>query len=380
MELRRIFEAIEALVSNPAGADGSTSEEEALKSRLKANISSYKSLLSDPRYDELSVLLDRCRPTTTTTTTQCLKGHPTLELYREFTTEAVSLLVLLDAQLRALHREDQESTAMLKPGHAPPASRALLSVSDSKLLCTLLEFAVSLGVYPYLFPGVDILVTRRLRHARYIAKATTFPCGAAERILCSSLSVLVDCSSNTVIGPVVITRHLSDILAGLIQMCHAPKSMDSIDPHGKPSTPSGGLDENGEKQESISSPAGNVGSDQVVGSVKDECLRMLQGVVKRTYKPLLVQELLALQSIIRSGWSGGRRRAPGKGKPLTTKGKPQGVDLTWLDGVCGRMLSEVVMGRHGVQHVISGVLQVATGNSVLCVSACDQWDPAGRHR
>ena len=339
MEVRRIFEAIKALVSTPSGTGGLKFEEQSLKDRLEVNVTSYRTLLKDPKYDKLSVLLDT-RKSAVVGVTLCLKDHPNLDLYNTFTTEALALLAILDDELRTLHAEDlktEAATASVKPHYAPPAAKALLSISDSKVLCSLLEFVVSLGLYPYLLPGVDALLKARLKHAQYITKATDLPGSDAERVLHNSLAVLLECYDNQIIGPAAITRHLSDILAALLQVCYAPNRM----------TDAGQAND----KKSITSPADIGWRDRK--PVKGHCFEMLEKLVKGTYQPLLVQELLALQSIP----SGAAR---GMGKP-PTRVKPSDDGLKWLRRACGQMLSERLMSKNGVQHVISGIMSVTTG-------------------
>ena len=57
------------------------------------------------------------------------------------------------------------------------------------------------------------------------------------------------------------------------------------------------------------------------------------------------------------GGAGGRGAARGGG----AGGKGKGGALSWLHRACGEMLSQWLMGKNGVQHVINGVLDVTGG-------------------
>ena len=63
--------------------------------------------------------------------------------------EGLSLLLCL----KELLIEDGNQDQCQRESAAP---RALLSVSDNKVIRSLLQFIVTLGLYPYLLPGVDL--------------------------------------------------------------------------------------------------------------------------------------------------------------------------------------------------------------------------------
>jgi hypothetical protein len=299
----RAFEAIKTLVTTPMGADSSIFEYGALESHLKSNMETYKALLKNTsRFDELSVQLDAHRYASETIK-QCLMSHPTLALYNDFTTEALALLVVLDSNTRTLHMEDMEAAVAFKRSDVQSlplqAPMALFSVSNSKILRCLLEFVVCLGVYPYLLPGVDTLLKARLRRSQYIAKATNLPCGGVERLLHHTCSVLVDCLDNAVIGPMIVATHVVHILAALVQVCHADGEISII-------------------------------SD---GSMKGICFNMLRKLVEGIDQQLVIEELITAM------------------KHVSSNG-----DTKWLCEVYGEMLSERLMSKNGIQHVITALM------------------------
>ncbi len=163
-------------------------------------------------------------------------------------------------------------------------------------------------------PGVDILLKARLGHACYITKATNLPSSAIQKVLHDTCSVLVNCSDNTVIGPEIIARHLSDLMSALVQVCYA------------------------EKEESTSSD----------GSMKEACLALLHRLVKTNQQ--LVMEKLVVRLIVETKHSKGNGNAK------------------WLHGAYKQLLAERLMSKNGVQHVINGIMHVNNGRKCSVIS------------
>ena len=105
-------------------------------------------------------------------------------------------------------------------------------------------------------------------------------------------------------------------------------------------------------------------------------MEMLQNLLEGTYQPLIIRELwklLILQQQPQGGEQGpGAKNTGGGGGSVTRSGggKPEVVgtgrrrgskgSMKWLQKVCGQLLSERLLSKNGVEHVISGIMNMAT--------------------
>lgn len=333
MELRTLFEAIKRLISTPGAVDGCLDPGKALTEQLKSNIAGYRDFLSLSRCIELSRRLEYHRSFGG-------EGHvfpkeneedPTLATYNEFTTEALALVHVLDTLLCTLHEEDKATSNKTRPGEQPSPPSVLLSISENKTLRGMFEFVVALGIYPYLLPGVDTSVRLKFNRAESVSKAFHLSSASKNALLYLSCSGIAKCFKNEVIGASLLARHLSDVLIAMIQACYSLKP--------KPE----------DEKEKI--------------PTRENCRQLLQNVLKETHQPLVVRELLVLQGMPSPG-SGGKAGVISSRSP-TPK---------WLRGACGKLLSERLMSKNGVQNVLNGIMEVTSGiASYLCyylIPAC----------
>lgn len=323
MNVRHVLNAMKELISaSPAATGGETGATSGLTQCLRANLKSYRDLLqiSDSKYGDLQSrilhfknayhLTDpsmvECAPPDTTP-----QAHDT---YVEFIPEGLSLLLVLDEILCALHEEDvmsersanQEAVSSSSSGSrnkaTPRAPKSLLSISDQKTVTVLAQFIVSLGVFPYLRPPLDALLKMRLSHAKMVEK-----CGSKEissdkrtRYLYKMCCVLVQCFGNPVLGPKLLSQHISDVLVALLQICYAPRK-GSLSTRERE-------ERNGHSQVVELRTPGDVKSkEREVESLESHsslnvcerewCMEALQRLLSSTYQPLVVRELLAIQQI-----------------------------------------------------------------------------------
>ena len=352
MDMRTCFEAGKKLTSTSDAVRSPSEEKEPLIKRLESNISAYRSLLKDPKFHELSTRLEHHKSTSKVQLLLSKRKDLVISLYNEFTIEALGLLAVLDSVLYSLNEQDKLEKRT-EANRAPVAPRAVLSVNDQKTLGILLEFIVSLGIYPYLIPGVDALLELRLKHAKSISKAANFHVDYRERWLHHSCSVIVKSFQNEVIGPSLLTRHLSDILAALIQVCYARKREPDIAKSPDSVTMC--------REQKIVQPSDIcfVETEYSKEVIKDNCAEMLQRLLTRTYQPLVVKELLVLQSTC----AGIKVRAA-SGGAAPSKCQSGGNNLKWLRRACGQLLSGRLMSKNGVRSVLEGIIEVTTGTCI----------------
>lgn len=353
MDVRILFEAMEGLLSSSTGSLGAPGN---LTEKLASNLSVYRALLGGSRLNGLKTKLDHYKAKRTfklPEPTHSLE-NPTLALYSSFTSEAVALVAVLEDILFVLNEQDKAAAAAvaakvasgLKVEGLPAAPQALLSVSEVKTLHSLLEFVVSLGVFPFLQPGVDAHLARRLKHAASIAKAGSLSLDCSNILLYNTCIVIKKCFENEVIGAPIIKRHLSDILAALIQVCYGSST------HLKPTDFVKRESQASKMMPSIKSPAeiAAAGECSVLGQigVGEKCMELLQSLLRDTHQPLVIKELLILQ-----GMGGGVARK--------VAGSAVGGSPKWLCRTCGELLSERLMTSTGVHHVITAIIDIAAG-------------------
>lgn len=209
------------------------------------------------------------------------------------------------------------------PELAPPLPPDVLSVAQQKTLTAALQFVVSLGLCPYLSPGVGVPLGRRSTFGALVEKLVQ---GGAEpaggRRLLTTTSVLLQLAELSSLATLLFTRHLGDVMAALCQLGHQPHR---------------------EEQRPL--------TVEECRSCK-EALRKLLGKV---YQPMVIKELLILQ--------GGPRQS---GPAVTSGGSSScraglGSAPAWLRRLCGQLLSERLMQPNGVQAVVRAVLEGGTG-------------------
>uniref|UniRef100_A0A3Q1F1J6 Transport and golgi organization 6 homolog (Drosophila) n=1 Tax=Acanthochromis polyacanthus TaxID=80966 RepID=A0A3Q1F1J6_9TELE len=203
------------------------------------------------------------------------------------------------------------------PELAPPLPPDILSVAQQKTLGAALQFVVSLGLCPYLSPGVGIPLGRRFTFGALVEKLVH---GGAEpaggRRLLTTTNVLLQLTELSSLATLVFTRHLGDVMAALCQLGYQPHREDkSIKP--------------------------------LTVEECRSCKEALRKLLAKVYQPIVVKELLILQ--------GGPKQVE------NTARAGLGSAPAWLRRLCGQLLSERLMQPNGVQAVVRAVLEGGTG-------------------
>ena len=325
----------------------------------------------------------------------------------------LELLKLLKESLIKLKKESEGKKTEPKSGkrgnEAPPLPVDALGVGDQKTVLTAIQFVVILGICPNLLSGVGLPIEKRSGFASLL----NIHCNVkSERRLFECADTLVECTAQSSLGSLVLSRHLGDILSGLLQICYAPvsdylnynKSNESnstdasnISGVGVSNTlASDSRDKTGMICRSVRNPnletvikddssvelhpsdvyklaeshRNKVDNDHglfITSSQREKCVCNLQRILDRVYQPMVIRELLFLQGSpvgtvkqankVNTGTasvSGEKRRAVKQSvlPPQT----PQ-----WMRSVCGQLLSERLMKPNGVKAVLHGVLEGSTG-------------------
>uniref|UniRef100_A0A8D0GK22 Transport and golgi organization 6 homolog n=1 Tax=Sphenodon punctatus TaxID=8508 RepID=A0A8D0GK22_SPHPU len=289
---------IEALVRLLWGTDSNSlqaSKHATLLETLCSNLAALEKLGEDPQWSELR------RLRTEIARQAAWLEESSVDVSWSFTTQVLLLLLCLKQCMAAL----AAAYCPAKPNPRTPESAPPLSPDTLTL-----QFVVTLGLCPYLLPGVGIPLRCRTEFSAVVGDVTS-PCSApkAARRLHTSCSVLLEIAQHPSLGNLLLTRHLGDLLAGLCQLGYCP-------------------------------PPGPI----PLGLTEEErscCREALQSILDRVYQPLVVRELLILQ--------GGSKQAK----------RPLAQAPPWLRRLCGQLLSERLMRPNGVQAVVRGIMEGA---------------------
>ncbi|KAB5574851.1 hypothetical protein PHYPO_G00213890 [Pangasianodon hypophthalmus] len=294
-----------------------TTQQEVIVSALQRNQLELKRLLDGGELEEARRLLEEVR-----SETQWFCAH-TEDLTWSFVQECLLLLLCLARNLsrlvEAFNRDSSPAVPNPRaPEAAPPLPPDVLSVSQQKTLGTVLQFLVTLGLCPYLVPGVGVSLA--LRSAFGVAVEGAVRCDVAppcERRLLITTTVFLEVAALSSLATLVFTRHLGDLMAALCQLGYRPHR-----------------------------PEGD-GAENNKGLTVEErktCKQELQSLLGRVYQPIVIKELLVLQ--------GGPKAVPGSRLHQAP---------AWLRRLCGQLLSERLMQPHGVQAVVRAILEGSAG-------------------
>nr|XP_056718461.1 transport and Golgi organization protein 6 homolog [Euleptes europaea] len=326
--LRRATEALELLLRlGSAGAAGTASgplqatQSAALLESLTSRVAALEEKFSqDPQWDELRRLKAEIRE-------EAWWAAPCQDTSWTFTAQVLLLLLCV-----------KRCMVLLAAGYCPPppdptvAEAALplspdtLSVSQERTVQAALQLVATLGLCPYLWPGVGLPLGHRTEFSTLVQHVVSpGSISSAMRRLYASCTILLEITQHPSLGSLVLTRHLGDLLAGLCQLAFGPmrRKGDQAKPQG-----------------------------ELMGLTEEErarCRDALQGLLDRVYQPLVVRELLILQGGPKQGSYSNGREGEHHLAPAPS----------WLRRLCGQLLSKRLMRPGGVQAVVRGILEGA---------------------
>ncbi|GAA6101740.1 transport and Golgi organization protein 6 homolog [Tachysurus ichikawai] len=291
-----------------------TTQQEVLVSALQMNLAELKRMLDDRELEEACHLLEKVR-----SETQWFCVH-TEDPTWSFVQECLLLLLCLARHLTRLVEAFNRDSSPAVPNPraseaAPPLPPDVLSVAQQKTLGTVLQFLVTLGLCPYLVPGVGVSLALRsvfgvaVEHA--VRRDVAPPC---EHRLLITTSVFLEVAALSSLATLVFTCHLGDLMSALCQLGYRPEG-DSVE--------------------------NNKG---LTVEERKTCKQELKSLLGRVYQPLVIKELLVLQGGLKAVPSSRLSQAP-----------------AWLRRLCGQLLSERLMQPHGVQAVVRAILEGSGG-------------------
>ncbi|KAK8781345.1 hypothetical protein V5799_017314, partial [Amblyomma americanum] len=254
------------------------------------------------------------------------------------------------------------------PSHhseAPPAPPNCLGVLQKKTVQGLLQFVVALGINPNLLPGVGLPLEQRTVSSLPNCSACLLP-WQKHRYLVASVRALLMCIQSPVLCGMVLHHHLVDVLAALLQLCHAPIRKITDESENTKSNLSFASHSSTvlELKSSLakcraSAPADDASLIQEMLEDRQYLSLDLQRVLETTYQPIIVRELLLLLS------SASQLKAKGV---AGVKRTPQ-----WLKDICGQLLTQCLLRKGGLAQVILGTFDAWSVDSSGGVVSEQDW-------
>lgn len=146
-------------------------------------------------------------------------GDVTWDFVQELLLLLLSLARHLSAEAERFERTQASEAARRPPAEeAPPLSPEVLSVSQQKTLASALQFVVSLGLCPYLAPGVGAPLARRSAFGAVVQNLCCERAREPRRRLLTTASVLLQFAELPSLATPVSTQHLNHLMAALCQL------------------------------------------------------------------------------------------------------------------------------------------------------------------
>lgn len=149
-----------------------------------------------------------------------------------FVQECLLLLLTLarhfSAELKLFNQTPAPSAAKQRtPEMAPPLPPDVLSVTQQKTLGTALQFVVSLGLSPYLAPGVGVPLGCRSAFGAMVEQLVRGGAmSVVGRRLLTTTNILLQLAELSSLATLVFTQHLGDVMAALCQLGYQPHRVD----------------------------------------------------------------------------------------------------------------------------------------------------------
>ncbi|XP_014446491.1 LOW QUALITY PROTEIN: transport and Golgi organization protein 6 homolog [Tupaia chinensis] len=305
------------LLLSPGGSGSSSlqiTKHDVLLATLKSNLSALEDkFLKDLQWKKLELLRNDIA-------SKAKWPQNSVDITWSFTSQTLLLLLCLkETMIHLAAGFNPNKPNPRTPEAAPALSPDTLSISQQKTVQSVLQFIVTLGVCPYLMPGVGVPLRYRTEFGAVVQDVVNLDAAPnASRRLYTSCMALLSIAQHASLGSLIFCRHFGDIAAGLCQLGFCPTKT-------KPPTPA---------------------EEVLTGEERTLSRETLRNILDQVYQPLAVRELLILQ--------GGPPQSCADVKTQLRCRTP-----AWLRRLCGQLLSERLMRPSGVQAVVRGILEGA---------------------
>ncbi|KAL3860129.1 hypothetical protein ACJMK2_010294 [Sinanodonta woodiana] len=374
-----VIEGLKILTSPDKSKAGTTSGQatvDGMEDALQRNIETFRdNIEKDMKFSKLKQI--------------CANKDCFLEIPSNSTTRwcfILHCLNLLHILQESIHEALREFKSKSKPENIHPSGAPLLSpdalgVGQQKIILTSVQFIVSLGICPYLQPGVGLPLEKRSEYGRLLGLSVEeMQLDDYQKTyrLFICIKVLMECINTPSLGSLILSRHLSDVLAMLLQLLYKTKPEINGEESNANTEKQSCISNNSKRTEPFSGESSPVNKDKEFGSnssgrescnksrdeeflqVLDEggmrrnenlpctidmefCEKSLKTLMERVYPPLLIRELMILQG-------GPRKQAE---SPVSSVLLPAPI---WLRKACGQLLTQVIMRPQGVKSLLQGML------------------------
>ncbi|OCT84483.1 transport and Golgi organization protein 6 homolog [Xenopus laevis] len=330
LNISTVIEAIQVLTAprDSGQAPPETDKQSSLLNTLKLSVSTLEERISNtPEWKELNNM--RMKLMAQTKWLEGCFSSPTDPHWR-FTLEALLLLLCLkECMLELVASFQPPKPNPRTPEVAPALSPNTLSISQQKIVQSVLQFVVSLGICPYLLPGVGLPIQQRSEFGALVYSLVNCETPIVHtRRLFISCSALLEVSCHSSLGSILFTHYLGDLMAALCQLGFCPSKKNV-------------------EQSTVEK------LKDLTECERSQCKKFLRNILDQVYQPLVIRELLLLQ--------GGPRQGI---KSSCSKTTERASAPAWLRRLSGHLLSERLMKPHGVQAVVRGILEGAGAGSV----------------
>lgn len=310
-----------------------TSKSRGLCERLQSNIDEVKELIQAPqsKYAKLNYIFDQL----------CEQYFVdiTKEVTWYFTSMCLCLLEALKTCLDQLSVTDtMQPSRKLQYPELPPN---ILSIQHQKVVQAMGQFIIMLGLSPYLLSGVGVPLKQRTKSPDALAVIKQLQQAAHVTNqqrgwhLYKCCSILVECSEQPSLRAAIFPTHLVDVVSGLLQICYGPLDIllpsDRLPSNNKFTSPA-----------DIKPPV--VTNGNLTPSISEEerelSSQLLERLLNKMYPPLVISQLLTIQSIAQTATDN---------------------NCQWAVKGCGRLLSQRLMKSHGVQALIEATFSNVRG-------------------
>ena len=218
----------------------------------------------------------------------------------------------------------------------------LLSVNQQQNVTTLTQLIIAFGALPSMLPGVGLPLEKRSKFYSMVQPQEHRSLSVEEKHqrLVNTMLELLELIEEPTISQIVLTKHLGDILAILIQLSSAPLKKPSPEP-----------------EETVAEGKFHMTQDKYNEFVKEQhdFKEKLLRIVTKIFPPLTVKYLLLLQSC---------------GATQVVKPLPKSINASrhptpqWVQASCGHLLTYLLTSSpNGVLNIIQGILDVGHEDS-----------------
>ncbi|XP_074248574.1 transport and Golgi organization protein 6 homolog isoform X3 [Saimiri boliviensis] len=226
-----VFQAQAVLLPQPlTTGSGSSSlqvtKHDVLLATLKANLFALEDkFLKDPQWKKLKLLRDQIAD-------KAEWPQNSVDVTWSFTSQTLLLLLCLkETMIRLAANFNPGKPNPRTPEVAPALSPDALSISQQKTVQFVLQFVVTLGICPYLMPGVGVPLRYRTEFGAVVQDVVCLDAAPdATRRLYTSCRTLLNVAQHTSLGSLIFCHHFGDIAAGLCQLGFCPTKSKLLTP------------------------------------------------------------------------------------------------------------------------------------------------------